>query len=80
VDDTYSVEKSGTLNIAAPGLLGNDTDTDPITAIKVSDPAHGALTLNADGSFTYAMTTAKLLPMPSPTRPTTAQLTPTSPR
>jgi hypothetical protein len=37
------------------GVLQNDSDADltPLIAIKVSDPAHGTLVLNADGSFTY---------------------------
>ena len=50
--------KNGTLNIAAPGVLGNDTDadSDPLTAIKVTDPAHGTLTLNSNGSFSYTPT------------------------
>ena len=36
-------------------MLGNDTDVDgnPLTAVVVTAPANGTLTLNADGSFTY---------------------------
>jgi VCBS repeat-containing protein len=36
-------------------VLGNDTDADanPLTATKVTDPAHGTVTLAANGSFTY---------------------------
>ena len=58
VADSYSVLKNGTLNIAAPGVLANDTDadSDPLTAIKVTDPAHGTLTLNSNGSFSYTPT------------------------
>ena len=58
VADSYSVLKNGTLNIAAPGVLANDTDadSDPLTAIKVTDPAHGTLTLNSNGSFNYTPT------------------------
>jgi VCBS repeat-containing protein len=54
-DDAYAVDQGGTLDVTTPGVLGNDTDddADPLTAIKVSDPAHGILTLNADGSFNY---------------------------
>jgi VCBS repeat-containing protein len=53
--DTYSASSDTPLNIAAPGVLMNDTDIDgnPLTAVKVSDPAHGTLVLNANGSFTY---------------------------
>jgi uncharacterized delta-60 repeat protein len=54
-NDSYSVNEDGSLTVAAPGVLGNDTDVDgdPLTARLVSGPAHGALALNADGSFSY---------------------------
>ena len=54
-NDTYSADQDTALNIAAPGVLGNDTDadSDTLTAVKVSDPANGTLTLNPDGSFVY---------------------------
>jgi hypothetical protein len=40
---------------AADGLLANDSDADgdPLSAVLVAGPAHGALTPNADGSFSY---------------------------
>ena len=43
------------LNEAAPGVLGNvtDTDGDPLTAFLVGNVSHGTLVLNANGSFTY---------------------------
>ena len=56
-DDGYAVDEDDTLQVdAASGLLINDTDPgdDPLTAALVSGPANGALTLAADGSFTYA--------------------------
>ena len=55
VDDSYSTTQGATLNIAAPGVLSNDSDADfdPLTAIKVTDPSHGTLTLNSNGSFSY---------------------------
>jgi len=55
VNDTYSVAAGGTLIVAAPGVLGNDSGTGPLTAALVigSGPANGTLTLNANGSFTY---------------------------
>ncbi len=54
-DDSYSTPMDVTLNVAAPGVLENDTDAngDPLTAIKVSDPPNGSVTLNSDGSFSY---------------------------
>ena len=53
--DTYSVNEDNTLNIAATGVLANDSDpdNDPLTVVLVSGPANGTVTLNADGSFSY---------------------------
>jgi uncharacterized delta-60 repeat protein len=54
-NDSYSVNEDGTLNVAATGLLANDTDADgdALSAVLVNGPSHGSLTLNADGPFTY---------------------------
>ncbi|WEG13455.1 Ig-like domain-containing protein [Pullulanibacillus sp. KACC 23026] len=55
-DDQYSVDEDHTLQIDTDhGVLANDEDVekDTLTAHKVSDPSHGSLTLNADGSFSY---------------------------
>jgi len=54
-DDAYSTAEDTPLTVAAPGVLGNDTDPDSstLTAALVTGPGHGTLTLNADGSFTY---------------------------
>jgi len=43
------------LSVAAPGVLANDEDDDgdTLTATKVSNPSHGTVALNSDGSFTY---------------------------
>ena len=51
----FTTAEDTTLHVAAPGVLANDTDADgdPLTAALVGDPAHGTLTLNVDGSFTY---------------------------
>lgn len=55
VDDAYSVDEESTLTVAAPGVSSNDSDVegDPLTVAVVSGPAHGSVTLNADGSFDY---------------------------
>ena len=55
VADSYSTDEDTPLNVAAPGVLGNDTDANgnSLTAVKVTDPTYGTLTLNANGSFTY---------------------------
>jgi VCBS repeat-containing protein len=55
VSDSYNVTEDTSLTIPAPGVLGNDTDSDSasLTAAKVSNPANGAVTVNTNGSFTY---------------------------
>ncbi len=53
--DTYGINENTTLTVAAPGVLGNDSDPNGalLTAVLSSSPSHGSVTLNADGSFTY---------------------------
>ena len=54
-NDAFTVNEDVALNVAAPGLLGNDADADGDTliAVLVGAPAHGTLTLNLNGSFSY---------------------------
>jgi subtilisin-like proprotein convertase family protein len=53
--NSYQVAQSGTLNVSAPGVLGNDTDADAnlLTALLESGVQHGTLNFNWDGSFVY---------------------------
>jgi hypothetical protein len=58
VDDEYnSIEGyENILNVSASaGVLRNDTDPEggPLTASHASDPPHGHVSLNSDGSFSY---------------------------
>jgi len=55
-NDSYSVGVDSSINVSAPGVLGNDSDVEgsPLTAALVSGPTNGTLTLNANGSFSYA--------------------------
>jgi hypothetical protein len=59
VDDSYSTDQDTTLNIAAPGVLGNDSDADgdPMTAVLVDGVSNGTLALNSNGSFDYTPNT-----------------------
>lgn len=66
-DDFYSLDERSTLEVPAPGILGNDSDADydptldtrntpivdTLTVSLVSGPSFGALILRADGSFDY---------------------------
>lgn len=57
-NDFYSTDEDTVLTVTAPGVLDNDSDADldPLTAVLNSNPANGAVTLNADGSFVYTPT------------------------
>ena len=55
VDDAYSIQSGSTLNVPAPGVLGNDSDADgnTLTAVLVAPTNSGSLTLNSNGSLVY---------------------------
>ncbi len=55
-DNAGSTPFNTPLVLPAPGVLGNDTGA-AITVTANTSPAHGAVTVNADGSFTYTPTT-----------------------
>lgn len=57
-DGPYAVNQGTTLNVAAPGVLGNDSDPDgnSLTVGSNTQPSHGTATVNSDGSFTYTPT------------------------
>src|SRR5690606_17892210 len=54
-NDVYSTDQGVEINISGPGVLANDSDAegDPLTAVLVTGPLHGTLSLNPDGSFNY---------------------------
>lgn len=53
--DAYVTDQLTPVRVQAPGVLANDADVEGTTlsAVWVSGPARGALSLKADGSFTY---------------------------
>ncbi|HEX8770882.1 MAG TPA: Ig-like domain-containing protein, partial [Acidimicrobiales bacterium] len=55
VDDTYATDRNTARTVAAPGVVGNDTDADgdALSVLLTSAPGHGTVALAADGSFTY---------------------------
>ncbi|MCO6454942.1 MAG: tandem-95 repeat protein, partial [Pirellulaceae bacterium] len=57
VNDAYVTDEDTPLVIAAPGILGNDSDLDgdALTVVvgSISGPSHGTVVANANGSFTY---------------------------
>jgi hypothetical protein len=57
-DDHLTALQIQSLDLSGHGVLGNDFDDDGdvMRAILVSGPAHGTLTLNADGTLSYLST------------------------
>src|SRR6185369_5688627 len=55
VDDSYTTPEDTQLTVIAAGVLVNDSDVDgdALSAILVSQPTHGVLTLNTNGGFNY---------------------------
>ena len=55
VPDALPTAEDTTLVVSAPGVLGNDAevDGDPISAVMVTPPSNGLLTLDPSGSLTY---------------------------
>lgn len=56
--NTAPVAENKTINVLAEvpfngSVTATDADSDPLTYLKVSDPAKGGLTFNGDGTFTY---------------------------
>ncbi|MGA7306797.1 MAG: Ig-like domain-containing protein [Rhodothermales bacterium] len=54
-DDEYVMTVNDTLEVAAPGVLDNDSDLDDdeLTAVLVDDVAEGVLELGEDGGLVY---------------------------
>ena len=58
--ETFYANKNQTFTVSGnSGVLYNDTgyNSNPLTATIVSNPQHGTIALNADGSFNYTPTT-----------------------
>lgn len=55
VAETYTAESTEALQVAAPGVLGNDTDEEggPLRAVLAQTTAGGTLLLGEDGAFQY---------------------------
>ena len=55
VADSYATPEEAALTVAAPGVLGNDTDPEGrgLLADLVGGPSHGDLQFASDGSFRY---------------------------
>ncbi len=55
-NDSYAVTQGTTFNTLTAGVLANDYDIDgdALIATLITGPGNGVLTLNADGTFSYA--------------------------
>ncbi len=54
-DNVYTASEDAPFTVAAPGVLVNDTDAngDALSVLLTAAPTHGALTLAANGGFSY---------------------------
>lgn len=54
-DDEYTTNEDTPLVVPAVGVLSNDTDVDfdTLNVVSHTNPSHGSLVLNPDGSFVY---------------------------
>jgi VCBS repeat-containing protein len=59
VNDAFTINEDVALVVPAAGVLTNDTEVygTNLTATLATQPAHGSVTLNSDGSFTYTPAT-----------------------
>ena len=55
-NDTYTNPPDSTLSVGSPGVLANDMGNAPLTALLVSGPTNGSLTLTNNGGFSYSPT------------------------
>ncbi|HUJ15248.1 MAG TPA: choice-of-anchor Q domain-containing protein [Thermoanaerobaculia bacterium] len=63
VNDSYAATANTTLTISsANGLLLNDQHLEQVTPVVDANPIHGAVAVNADGSFAYTPATSLLGP------------------
>ena len=55
IGHSFSTNEDTPINRAVPGVLTGaaDIENDPLTAVIVTGPAHGTVTLNPNGSFIY---------------------------
>lgn len=55
VNDLFQINEDDSLNVQAPGILGNDidVDTDSATAVLLESPVTGELIFQPDGAFVY---------------------------
>src|SRR5207248_640200 len=54
-NDSYGVNKNGSLTVSVPGVLDNDVDVDgnTMSAVLVATTTHGTLRLSANRRFAY---------------------------
>ena len=61
VSDSYTTTEDTPLTVPAPGVLANDSDPElqtlTVAPTSVTQPAHGVVAVNGDGSFTYTPVT-----------------------